>query len=336
MDAPTLAIFDENTYLDDSQINTFAAFAELTYSPIQKLKFVGGLRVEQTQNYLISRQSTFVDSASTLTMTQNFSNYTTIDIDEPQFIPRLSAIYSINTNNVIKAIYSQSKKRASYVENDNAFRSGGDNLTFADMSTIELNYLTVLSKKINANLSVYNNNLNNLVIRSVIVNSEDNSTSVKVNNAGEMNTIGAELTLQVQPIKNLRTDLSFSYQLTTDHSEGMDTLTVAFAPPFLGYLKMTYDITDKISIGLKGLFVDSMEDEYNFQAKKRYSTTAPSYFTLDANLHAQIWKGLFINVLASNLTNAEIRYVATQNTAWMDKGLLGYNRRFKVTLGYNF
>lgn len=331
VDSPTLGIPNENTFLDNS-INTFAGFSQITYTPFDKLKIVGGLRVEQTGNHLIIRETTISDTLGR-TFTSDY-NYPLVETNKPQFIPRLSAIYNFNSRNILKVMYAQSKKRAAFVENDNAFGSDSPNLTFANMTTFELNYLKVWHKSISTNFSVYNNILDNLVIRTVEV--LENSVNTKVANSGKMNTMGSELTINIKPTDKLQADISGTYQYTTDKSSGMDTLDAAYAPKFLGYLKMSYNVTDKISIGIKGKYVDKIYSEYNFAENKRYGNDAPSYFTLDANVRATLWKGLFVNVLASNLTNTQIRYVASQNNPWMDLGMLGYERRIRATLGYKF
>lgn len=82
--------------------------------------------------------------------------------------------------------------------------------------------------------------------------------------------------------------------------------------------------------------VGEMLAEWNPAAGSRYGEAAPSYTLLDFNVNAKVYKGLYANALVSNLLDQEVRYGSNQNTAWMDKGMLGYSRRVQLTLGYKF
>jgi len=45
---------------------------------------------------------------------------------------------------------------------------------------------------------------------------------------------------------------------------------------------------------------------------------------------------IFVELLAKNILNTETRYPTTTSNVWMDKGSLGFGRRFLVTLGFDF
>ncbi len=334
VDAPIIGAHNQNSFLNNSSINTFSSFTEISYKPFKKLQLTAGLRFEKTNNYYITKQVTVIDSLFNplIPVTQENKIYND-NIDEPQFIPRFAAIYSLNKKNILKFIYAQSKKRASFVENDNAFIGGNNQLTFASMNTIEINYLTILSHYFSINTSIYHNTLHNLINRSIAIY-DDNSVTVVVDNSGEMKTRGVELSIQTEPAKRLHIESSINYQSTIDYSYQFEEKTASLAPQLLGYLKASFDITNTTFIGLKGRYVSSIESEFNPATQMKYSPTTPSYFILDINLHTNIWRGFFVDLLISNLTNTEVRYVSSQNTMWMDKGMLGYQRRFNFTLGY--
>ena len=338
-DIPIQNSINAINYLDpDKPINLFAAMTEVSYKLInEKLNLIGGLRIEKLSDYqILSENGSLSDSIRLIEVRKQ--NFPVIENNEPQFIPRFAAIYNINTNNVIKLIYSQSKRRSSFLENyslqDNITKNEIDFLTFSDMTTYELNYLTAPIKNLSINLSGYYNQLNNLVNRSVIDTS--GKPFISISNKGKMHSIGGELTAKYIMKNKLIFDLSFSYQKTTDDTPEFDTLEVAASPNILTYFKISYLPINNLTIGLKANYVGEMYAEWFVSEGRRYGKNTPAYLLLSVNLRYEMDNGFFINLHGSNLLDQEIRYPSDQNSPWMDRGMLGFERRFKITAGLKF
>lgn len=277
-----------------------------------------------------------VPDATSITKFSHVVDYqSTATIDQLQLIPRLAAIYSLNDNNVLKLMFSQSKKRPTFVELDNAFSVNSPSLSFANMSTFELNYTKTIANKFCLNTSVYYNSLSDLVVRAVSA-SADGSTQVSSTNKGEARTLGAEICAKAQLFSGFKTELNLSYQKTSDKTQGLDTIDYSFSPSILGYFKASYSVRNILTFGLKTRYVGEMYSDWNVSTNTRYSDNAPSYVLVDLNVSANIYKGIYTNILVSNILNSEVRYASNQNSAWTDKGMIGYGRRFQVTLGYEF
>ena len=91
------------------------------------------------------------------------------------------------------------------VDLENHFRSNGPGLDFANMTTLEANYLTTVNNKFSLNGSVYYNVLTDLIVRTVEIS--QGTTLSNSANKGEANTIGLELTIKADLMKNLRDEI---------------------------------------------------------------------------------------------------------------------------------
>ena len=151
-----------------------------------------------------------------------------------------------------------------------------------------------------------------------------------------MRTWGSELSLKAHYAKNLVSEISAAYQVTTYFTEDQEDIAMAMAPVFLGNLKISYRFKGIMSVALKGRYVDEMLSPWDISSNKRFSEAPPGYFLLDANIRANLSNGIYLNLMASNITNTEIRYVSDQNFTWSDLGMVGYCTRLQVTAGYKF
>lgn len=312
-----------------NSINTFASFSQVEFKPNDKLKLVAGVRVETTNNFNVTRYGMDLTQFQWVQLSSDRT-----DISDLQFIPRVAGIYSPNERNFFKLIYSQSKKRPSVVDLENNFRSNGDGLNFADMTTLEANYLTTINNRVSLNSSFYYNVLTNLIVRTVELS--QGTTISSSSNKGEASTLGMEVTVKADVMENLRTELSIAYQKTTDETPGSEAIDYAFSPSVLAYFKTSYKVSDRLKFGVRGRYVDEMFAEWNPETEARYGLNSPSYLALDLNARVNIYKEMYANIFASNILDEEIRFGSNQNSTWTDRGMLGYGRRVQVTLGYKF
>ncbi len=330
----------ENNYkflADNNYIVTQSLFTQVTYSPLDRLRLTAGIRLEQTPKYKL--ESIHQVGANPPDYVSGIYNR-----DKIEFIPRLAAIFYLNDHNIFKFLFGKTINRPSFFQNaQNTLDPERDDLKPENIQTLELNYISSLSKAFTLNVSIFHNTLENLITRIVELTPEGNYKSYS-GNAGKMVTQGFELTLNAEPIDYLRMELSVTYQKTKDKRIGYKDIAAAYSPNLLGYIKAYYH-TGNFTLAITGNYVDSMEtywDETKVSranpAGSRIGEKTHGYFTLGANLRIEnvLIYGFYLNIRCSNLLDEEIRYPTATLNAFLDRGTLGSGRTFLVSLGYKF
>lgn len=159
-----------------------------------------------------------------------------------------------------------------------------------------------------------------------------------------MVTNGTELTLNAEPFKNFRLELSGTYQDTEDKRPGYETIDVAYSPKSLGYIKVSYR-TKAFSLAVTGNYVGAMETFWDDtiinqdgSIGNRIGNRVDGYFLLGANLRIDnlFLKGLYLNIRCSNLLDEDIYYPTFTNNPWATKGTIGIGRTFLLNVGLKF
>lgn len=326
------------TYLDDKDnITTQAIFTQVSYAPVNKFNIVAGVRLEQMPKYdLVGITAGGLPEFNKQTGTYNQ--------DKIEVIPRFAAIYKLTNNNIFKLLYGMAINRPSFFQNSkNSLDPLRDDLKPEKIETFELNYIAAFTSKLTLSTSVFRNVLENLITRVVRFDEFGNYQSWSAN-AGRMVTKGIEITLNSEPFKNFRLELSGTYQETDDKRPGYENIETAYSPGFLGYLKAAYR-TKRFTFSLTGNFVDDIEtywdealvDENN-PFGQRIGQRVEGYFLLRANVRIDdlFLKGLYLNIRFSNVLDEEIRYPTTNYNTWANRGTLGLGRTFLVSIGWNF
>lgn len=328
---PIFNVSFKTNALDD--IDLWATFAQLNYSPWEKLRLVSGLRIEQMKAYTIVHDNNPGDE--TFNRIQG-----TYGKDDIELIPSLAAIYSFNDKNIVKFLYGESLARPSFFQNRDQLESGYPDLDPEEIHTFEVNYIFTPSSKVMINCSVFHNVLDNLIVRTILTEGDDLTSYFS--NGGKLLTNGVELSIQAKPFDKFFTELSLTYQDTEDQRDGFEDIDVAYSPHLLGYLKMSYALRNNITLALTGTYVDEMETEWDVQLNNytggRIGKPVDSHFLIGANLRVNdlFGKGCFLNVRGSNILDKEYHYPTYVNNTWADKGTLGDPMHFLVTLGKKF
>ena len=161
----------------------------------------------------------------------------------------------------------------------------------------------------------------------------------------KMVTDGIEISIQMEPMKNLYFDLSETYQKTKDKRPGYENITVAYSPNMLGYGKIMYCLNNDMTFSLTGNYVGEMETYWDETIKNpdgsfgnRIGEKTPDYFIFGANFRVDnlFYKGLYLNVRGSNLLNREIHFPTFTNNQWAVKGTIDYGISVLFTLGVKF
>lgn len=312
--------FDDST---DEDIQQWAAFTQANYLPTDKLRIVAGLRLEQQFDYTMIH-----DTGSTVT-TEKY------DQDDIELVKSIAAIYSFNNRHVLKLLYGEAIARPSYFQNRDQFLSGKPNLASEEIRTFEINYIATLSQKVTFNFSLFHNILDNLIVRtSQLVGGNLVQFS---SNGGKLVTSGTEVSIQARPIDKLFADISFTYQNTENERTGFEHIDVAYSPHFLGYAKLTYEVTNDVLFSLTGTYVDDMETEWQ-EAGGRVGNSVDGYFLLGANLrfNSLFSDGFYLNIRGSNVLDKDYHYPTYLNNTWAEKGTPGMPFEILATVGVKF
>lgn len=331
----------------ENNINTMGFYTQADYEPMENLKFVAGFRLQQMPEYDIKHEQVYLydyvdESGVPKTEVRFTEREGTYAEDDIEFIPRFAAIYSINEQNVLKLLYGQATNRPSFFQNrQNSLDPTVPDLEPEKIQTYELNYIMALSPKFTSRISLYRNELENLITRVVELDEQGNYKSWS-GNAGEMVTNGVEVSVSSKLANGLQLELSGTYQQSEDERPGYEDIDLAYSPNFLGYFKAAYTFQQKYTVALTGNYVDEMETYWEiseqFPEGHRIGETTDPYLNVGANLRLEnlLDKNLYLNIRASNLLDEEIHYPTTTTNSWADKGTIGEGLSFLITAGWKF
>lgn len=324
----------------DSQLQSYAAFIQSDINLFNKLKVVAGVRLEKN-----GKGENIWPFFYTDLETPNKFSVSKIPLEgtDIQFIPRLAMIYSFSKKNIIKFLYGEAVRMPSYIENnDVVLYPGTKPIEPERVRTAEINYYYSFNPKTALNISLYRNDLDNLIYRREWM--EDGMYKATTTNEGKLITNGLELNLGIKNLYKFDLDLSLTYQKTEDKNN--PDRKVMASPEILFYSKINYTISENLNIALSANYVDKMSAQWdvskinpNGSFGGRIGDDTKSYLNLGLNLRKENLfntKGLWMNLKVSNLLDQEIRYPAYSLSIWAEKGTLGFERRILFTFGYNF
>lgn len=303
-----------------------AIFSQLNYYPNKQWKWVAGLRLEQILGYGAFTEYG-IDSQY-----ESFSFH--YDTQKLAVIPRFAAIYSPDDKNIFKWMYGKAINSPSFGQNTSRLTSELPPLQAEQIETYEFNYITYLSPNYMLSTNLFHNRLQNLFGRIDGLTSSGEYTNF-LGNGGKWTTNGLELSLHAQPTDQIKLELSATYQQTKDLNSDVK---VAYSPTLLGQFKLSYQFNKQLSLGLTSYYVSKMESFFDPSLGKRIGSAGNNYLMTGANLRFQDWlsKGIFLNLRINNLLNQQVIYPTYTRNAWIDKGAVGENRNFMLTLGYEF
>jgi outer membrane receptor for ferrienterochelin and colicins len=314
-----------------------AIFSQLNYHPDQYWKLTAGLRLEKILGY----DALIEYGATPATYKQTVAKYADQKL---AVIPRFAAIYTPNQEHIFKLMYGKAITAPSFGQNTTSRVEGNlPPLNAEQIETYELNYITYLSPRYMVSANLFHNRSKNLLERVMKVDQFSNYTSF-LGNAGKWSTNGIELGLQAQPTDNTTLELSIAYQKAKDINRS--EIEPAYSPSILGQFKLSYQFDKQLSISLTNYYVSKMEVFFDPSLKnpdgsfgrRINGTPSKNYLMTGVNLRYQDWlnKGAFLNLKINNIFNKEITYPTFTRNNWIDKGSVGEERSFMLTLGYEF
>ena len=320
-------------------ISNSAFFAQIDWAITDRLRAVAGLRGERLNKYTLSITD-FSNRGNARYITSTYDN------DKINFVPRLAFIYECSDKTIAKLLYGEAIRHPSYGENNEVLKvfwrknEQLKSLKPAKIATMEINLLHSFNKNFITNISLFSNSLRNLITRDNYIDA-NGDLQWAISNAGKMKTYGFEIGLEVQPIKNLDLDCSFTYQKTSSKKEELSEIKVGYAPQFLAYINADYKCFENFICGIDARFVDEMETKWDpekAKTNKRIGLKVPAYLIVGLNFRIEnlFAQHVSASLRLTNLFNAEIRYPTTGNSQWAEKGTLGFGREFFFSLGYEF
>jgi outer membrane receptor protein involved in Fe transport len=326
----------EDIFPDD--IISDAFFTQLNYKFTDKLKIVTGLRLEKLYKYRL-----IIHRAKETPLEKNIvGEYSQ---DDFKFIPRIALIYTPSKFHSLKLLYGKAVKNPSVIQNMSQLFNRGTTLSPAYIETFELNYILSPSPSLFANISLYQNNLDDLIVKRNIYNPQTQTWEIHSTNSGKMKTSGIEVGVKLLPLQKLVLSMNLSYQKTTNIEKGFENISPGYAPELLGYLKINYSFGDWV-IAFVGRYVGDMDtlwdktiinQEQNIE-RGRIGQPSKAYYELDFNISVEnfIFKKVYLDFHIYNLLNSEIIYPTTSGNSWAEKGTYGYGRLFIISMGKYF
>jgi outer membrane receptor for ferrienterochelin and colicins len=314
-----------------------AIFSQLNYHPDKHWKLTAGLRLEKILGY----DALVEYGATPATYKQAIAKYADQKL---AVIPRFAAIYTPNQEHIFKLMYGKAITAPSFGQNTTSRVEGNlPPLKVEQIETYEFNYITYLSPRYMLSANLFHNRLNNLLERLMRIDQSGNYTSF-LGNGGKWSTNGIELGLQARPTNDTTLEIGVTYQQTKDANR--PEIEPAYSPNILGQFKLSYQFDKQLSFALTNYYVSKMEVFFDPSLKnpdgtfgrRINGTPSKSYLVTGANLRYQDWlsKGTFLNLRINNLFNQEITYPTFTRNNWIDKGSVGEERNFMLTLGYEF
>ncbi|MFN8206369.1 MAG: TonB-dependent receptor [Bacteroidales bacterium] len=334
---------------DGETFSTTAAYAQFKVNPFENLSIIGGGRLEHLDDYsmeyvrgLVSENPDDGRSPDSSQFRKYYSGTYYPGNNGFTFTPRLAVLYRLNRNNTLKLLFGNAIKQPSYTENYRQLPKGKPFLDAARITTLELNYLTIISNKLNVNFSLFQNQLNDLITNTNIRDTASGEWLIYNSNGGRMQTLGAELSLQILLFERLSIGLSGTYQHSENLDDSLRQYTPGYSPEKLGYLTVGYMANKHLCLSATGHYISRMESEMIWSVANlrwvRIGNSIDPYFIADINLrYSQIANtGFFASVKLGNIFDTPVRYAATRSNVWMDKGSRGPGHTIQLSAGFEF
>jgi len=331
--------------VEGDRVNNLAFYTQIDYQFLDKFRIVAGGRMERMGSFdLVLYRAMYYAGHTKFSGTFSDTKF--------NFVPQAGLIIDVSKNHYIKLMYGEAIKLPAVWELRNNL-TVGQSLEPEKIKTIEINYLAQFTKSFMANISGFRNNIQDVVLRSIIL-LNDNYLSYFTNGA-KIETNGVEMTLIFNPLPKLKTEVSATYQTSKYNSLGMNDVVVEFSPKWLGYFNSVYNINDKLSVSVNATYTDEMEAQWdntpinpqdpNSLPRGRYGKKVDSYFLLNANIRMDnlTFKSqknssqhFYFNLKVNNILDTEFHYPSTSVSAWADNGVLGFGRSAILSGGFVF
>jgi outer membrane receptor for ferrienterochelin and colicins len=339
--------YNADWYLENpAGIANLAPYLQIQYVPVEKLKIIGGLRLQYSPGFEFAIRYAYDTVAFKDPYFTNKYLHYSYHPDRFELVPRLAAIYSFNDENILKILYGKAMKNASFESVTDASTRGFD-VDPEYINTLEINYTSRISSSLKFGASAFLNYLDDLIVRKTLIEYLPNDTNLYsvLDNGANRKSMGAELTFTYTPLRSLNLQAALTYQKTRSRNPDTDSFPVPYSPPLLAYLNLVWNPISSMNLSVSATYVDKMITGWDplKRAKDKtlgayYGVPGKSYFNLGCNFR---WDPIlrtpfYFNLHVMNLLNSTQYYPTTNFSSWADKGTLRPMRSFLFTLGIHF
>jgi len=287
-------------------------YTKLSYRFNEKFELNTGVRYSRRDDSRINRTGLQL-------ATNTFIPLSPIDIDEKtNYLPEFSAIYHIDSNNLIKLLHGKA----------NQLTYSGVN-KFEEINSSEINYL-YSSKKVQVNSSLFYNKAENI---NLFTQLGTNPATTK--NANKV-TKGAEFSIVYKPNYNFETSTSITLQNTKQKIDNAaQNYSADFSPKMLGKFKISY-LLDNTRYSLLFDYISKMKAPVDETTNQRIGKDSNHNITINTNINHNINKDLSINFNINNLLDRDNRIPAGTTLTKFYNGAFTKGREFLFTVKYKF
>ncbi len=345
----------EREFVPDDHVATSSIYSQFDYKISDALRIIAGGRFERLGKYQV-KVKTYADGFLELEdvtpegiITRPTSTQGNDD-DAFKFTGRLATIWHLNDAHSLKFLVGE----ATNIIGPSARSEATEGLENEEILTYEIAYTGNWTENISINANLFHNQLDKLVVR-VIEQEADGSFLTKTSNAGRVDATGLELGGIYLPSSDLKIEASLTYQDVQDKRAGFSSIDQPYSPELLGYLDISYSLTDNMQVGSVIRHVGEMEAQWDgapdaipndvpgepnlLEQGGRIGQTRGAYTLLDVNISYDMDIGdnsLSTMLAISNVFDKKYNYPTPNLNTWADKGWPGEERRFDLSLMYNF
>ncbi len=314
---PALGLNNEVVNVDHRDAQSF--FTQFSYQTSDKLRVVGGFRIEQSSAFDRFGYATIGDAVPSFGGRVNKREI---------FTPRVSLIYQVSEQHLLKFMAGDAVKLAATT---NATRPPVRTRAY------ELNYI-YSQEDFMLSASVFRNAVTGLQIEELAIPPEGGiMTGTFV--GGKVETLGLEVLLRRDFDEIWEGEIGVTWQDSNDLAHPDQVLS--YSPELVVHGKLVYRKGD-FSGTLVGRYVGNMYPFYEVSESNivglYIGDQTSAYFVADANVRwDELWDHFYVSIRVSNLLNEEVRYPNNPvNSTILDRGTLGGRRSAYLTVGMEF
>ena len=286
-------------------------YSKLQYK-LNKLELNIGIRYNNKNDFKIQR------SAKNLINNLNLQAEPISANNKGKYLPELSAIYHINSNNHLKFLYGKANQ-LTYARVDE----------LEEITSSEINYI-YLSKYYQINSSIFYNEAKNI---SLFTQTGSNIPNPPI---GDKTTKGFEFAIIHKFNYNFETISSITIQDTkNDTNTSSSNYSPDFSPSFLGKIQLSY-LKNDTRYSLLVDYISSMKASVDLTKKERYGKDSNDNINLSTNINHKFNENLSLNFHITNLLDRDNRIPAGSTLTNFRNGAYTKGREFLFTLKYNF
>ncbi|MBF0103045.1 MAG: TonB-dependent receptor [Desulfobacterales bacterium] len=310
----------------DEPYNKSSLYTQADINPIPDLKIVMGIRMDYMSRRIKNIEQYDPDEGDLVSYAIGTVIKDSLRSDHDTVIySRAAAVYTLNSSNIIKLMYGEAIRNNAYAP------SGDENET---TKTLEMNYI-YLNPLLTVQAGIYGSQVEHLEKNHIEYTDGQYISTVSYD--GKVRMYGMELLFKKE-FDAFAVELGGSYQDVED--QHLKDIDYPYSPVLLGQFKTSYRF-GKHCVSLTGYYVDEMESSWDPTANNyqggRIANKVPGYFLAGANWRwDNIYKEIYMDVRCSNMLDKEIRYPASNNNSYLDKGSLGERISVMLSIGTKF